>query len=188
MRTVRGATRRLPVGRLQRNPTSLFSAWLIAPFSSASARTAVSRTTDGCALWSTATAFIRAWTSWWRPPPATTRDCFISKPKSCRVPASQIERLVHSLSSEGDWVLDPFVGTGTSIIAAVRHKRRGVGAEVVSKYVEIAKSRIHLAAQGELLVRPMDRPVFDPRHAGKNLLSAPWLTEKEIQVCGGAKS
>lgn len=97
----------------------------------------------------------------------------------CQFPVELIERLVLSLTQEGDWVLDPFLGTGTSIIAALRHNRRGVGAEVLNKYVEIAKSRITLAAQNDLPVRPMHRPVFDPKNAGKNLLSAPWLNEIE---------
>ncbi|MEI2726192.1 MAG: site-specific DNA-methyltransferase [Verrucomicrobiota bacterium] len=97
----------------------------------------------------------------------------------CQFPVELIERLVLSLSREGDWVLDPFLGTGTSVIAAVRHQRRGIGAEVVRKYAEIAKGRIHLAADGELPVRPMHRPVFDPKDAGRNLLTAPWLVASE---------
>jgi len=97
----------------------------------------------------------------------------------CQFPVELIERLVLALTREGDWVLDPFLGTGTSIIAAMRHQRRGIGAEVVHKYVETAKSRIYLAADDELPVRPMHRPVFDPKDAGRNLLTAPWLAEKK---------
>jgi adenine-specific DNA-methyltransferase len=97
----------------------------------------------------------------------------------CQFPVELIERLVLALTREGDWVLDPFLGTGTSIIAALRHQRRGIGAEVVRKYIELAKSRIQLAADDELPVRPMDRPVFDPKDAGRNLLTAPWLTEEQ---------
>lgn len=97
----------------------------------------------------------------------------------CQFPVELIERLVLALSKEGDWVLDPFLGTGTSIIAAVRHQRRGIGAEVVHKYVETAKLRIYSAADGELPVRPMHRPIFDPKDAGRNLQTAPWLTEKK---------
>jgi adenine-specific DNA-methyltransferase len=96
----------------------------------------------------------------------------------CQFPVELIERLVLPLSRKGGWVLDPFLGTGTSIIAALRHQRRGIGAEVVRKYVNLAKSRIQLAADDELLVRPMNRPVFDPKDAGRNLLTAPWLTEE----------
>lgn len=96
----------------------------------------------------------------------------------CQFPVELIERLVLALSRDGDWVLDPFLGTGTSIIAALRHRRRGMGAEVVNKYVETAKTRIDLAADDRLPVRPMHRPVFDPKNAGRNLLTAPWLDKK----------
>jgi len=97
----------------------------------------------------------------------------------CQFPVELIERLVLALTREGDWVLDPFLGTGTSIIAALRRQRRGIGAELVHKYVEMARSRINQAVDGELPVRPMDRPVFDPKNAGRNLLTAPWLNGKQ---------
>jgi adenine-specific DNA-methyltransferase len=97
----------------------------------------------------------------------------------CQFPVELIERLVLALTREGDWVLDPFLGTGTSIIAALRHQRRGIGAELVRKYIELAKSRIQLAADDELPVRPLNRPVFDPKDAGRNLLTAPWLAEEQ---------
>ena len=42
------------------------------------------------------------------------------------------------MTNEGDWILDPFLGTGTSIIAAIRHQRRGAGAETVPEYCTIA--------------------------------------------------
>ena len=93
----------------------------------------------------------------------------------CQFPVELIERLVLSLTRRDDWVLDPFLGTGTSIVAAIRRDRRGVGAEVVQSYVEIARERIAQAAEGILPVRPMDRPVFDPKDAGRALLSAPWI-------------
>jgi adenine-specific DNA-methyltransferase len=60
----------------------------------------------------------------------------------------------------------------------LRHQRRGIGAEVVHKYIELAKSRIQLAADDDLPVRPMNRPVFDPKDAGRNLLTAPWLNDE----------
>lgn len=97
----------------------------------------------------------------------------------CQFPVELIERLVLALTRIGEWVLDPFLGTGTSIIAALRHQRRGAGAEVVRKYVETAKSRINLAAENELPVRPIHRPVFNPENAGRNLLTAPWLANQE---------
>jgi adenine-specific DNA-methyltransferase len=97
----------------------------------------------------------------------------------CQFPVELIERLVLALSRKGDWVLDPFLGTGTSIIAAVLHERRGIGAEVIRKYAETARSRILMAAHGTLPIRPMDRPVFDPKDAGRNLITAPWLADQQ---------
>jgi len=93
----------------------------------------------------------------------------------CQFPVELVERLVLALTGAGDWVLDPFLGTGTSVVAALRHGRRGVGAEVVERYVKIANERIVRAVEGTLPVRPMERPVFDPKDAGPNLTTAPWL-------------
>lgn len=98
----------------------------------------------------------------------------------CQFPVELIERLVLALTKEDDWVLDPFLGTGTSIIAAIRHQRRGIGAEILKKYVTIAKERINQAAEGDLAVRPMGQPVFDPKDAGRNLLTAPWLAPESV--------
>lgn len=98
----------------------------------------------------------------------------------CQFPVELIERLVLALTNEDDWVLDPFLGTGTSIIAAIRHQRRGIGAEVLKKYVTIARERINQAAEGDLAVRPMGQPVFDPKDAGQNLLTAPWLNQESV--------
>ena len=92
----------------------------------------------------------------------------------CQFPVELIERLVLSLTNEGDWVLDPFLGTGTSIIAAIRYGRRGVGAETVPKYIELARERIQQEMEGTLRSRPMDRPVYDPVQSANSLSIAPW--------------
>jgi len=95
----------------------------------------------------------------------------------CQFPVELIERLVLSLTKEGDWVFDPFLGTGTTIVAAIRNNRRGAGSEILPKYVKIARDRITQAAEGSLAVRPMSRPVFDPKDAGRSLTTAPWLND-----------
>jgi adenine-specific DNA-methyltransferase len=92
----------------------------------------------------------------------------------CQFPVELIERLVLSLSNENDWVFDPFLGTGTSIVAANRHNRRGAGAEVLQKYVDIAHDRIKQEIAGTLRTRPMNKPVYDPEEAGNSLRIAPW--------------
>ena len=97
----------------------------------------------------------------------------------CQFPVELIERFVLSMTNENDWVLDPFLGTGTSIIAAMRHNRRGAGAETVEKYVRLAKLRIQKEIAGTLRTRPMHKPVYDPEAAGNSLRIAPWAGKQE---------
>lgn len=104
----------------------------------------------------------------------------------CQFPVELIERLVLSLTNEGDWVLDPFLGTGTSIIAAIRHERRGVGSEIFTKYVNIAIRRIESEIAGTLKTRQMGKPIYDPELAGNSLRIPPWnkkLEKKQIAFC-----
>lgn len=96
----------------------------------------------------------------------------------CQFPVELIERLVLSMTNEGDWVFDPFLGAGTSIIAAIRHNRRGAGAEIVSKYIALAKNRIQQELAGTLRTRPIDKPVYDPIEAGNSLTTAPWANSR----------
>jgi adenine-specific DNA-methyltransferase len=92
----------------------------------------------------------------------------------CQFPVELVERLVLSMTDQGDRVLDPFLGVGTSIIAAIHHRRKGIGAEIVPKYIEIARQRISDELRGELKTRPMHKPVYDPRTASKSLTTPPW--------------
>ena len=80
----------------------------------------------------------------------------------CQFPVELVERLVLALTNPGDWVLDPFLGTGTTAVAALMHQRRAVGAELVERYVEIARERIRQGEQGLLRIRPMERSVYNP--------------------------
>jgi len=99
----------------------------------------------------------------------------------CQFPVELIERLVLSMTNENDWVFDPFLGTGTSIIAAVRHGRKGAGAEKLPKYVKLARRRIESELAGTLRTRPMNKPVYDPTGSGSKLLSAPWNTSRKAK-------
>ncbi len=80
----------------------------------------------------------------------------------CQFPVELVERLVLALTNEGDLVVDPYMGVGSTAVAAVRHKRRAAGAEIVQEYVEIARERATMAAAGLLQTRPMGRPVYQP--------------------------
>ncbi len=54
------------------------------------------------------------------------------------------------------------MGIGTTQMASVMHSRKSIGSEILPEYYKIAKERINLALEGELLIRPMERPIFDP--------------------------
>ncbi len=99
----------------------------------------------------------------------------------CQFPVELVERLVLSMSNKGDWVLDPFLGTGSSIIAAVRHDRRGAGAETVKKYINLAIDRIKEEIKGTLRTRPMNKPIYDPKTAGNRLIVPPWTAQKKAE-------
>lgn len=92
----------------------------------------------------------------------------------CQFPVELIERLVLATTDADDWVLDPFLGTGTTVIAALRHGRRGAGAEVLPKYVDLTRDRIQQALDGTLRVRPMNRPVYDPLEFKNRQAVSPW--------------
>lgn len=80
----------------------------------------------------------------------------------CQFPVELVERLVLSLTKRGDTVLDPYMGVGSSVIAAEKHERIGIGCDNVNSYVEIAKDRLKKLASGELVLRPMGKPLYVP--------------------------
>ena len=57
-------------------------------------------------------------------------------------PLPLIERLVKNSCPEGGCVLDPFMGSGTTGVACVKHHRDFIGMEIDEKYYGVAKERI----------------------------------------------
>lgn len=80
----------------------------------------------------------------------------------CQFPVELVERLVLSMTDEGDSVFDPYVGVGSTVIAALMHGRIGYGCDVVQQYVDIARERVRALQNGSLRTRPMGKPVYDP--------------------------
>jgi adenine-specific DNA-methyltransferase len=77
-------------------------------------------------------------------------------------PIEIVERCVLALTNEEERVLDPYVGVGTSIIAAIRHNRRGLGSEKGEEYIKIAKERIWEYFGGTLPYRTLGKPIYKP--------------------------
>jgi adenine-specific DNA-methyltransferase len=80
----------------------------------------------------------------------------------CQYPIALIERCVLALTNEGDWVFDPYVGVGTSLIAGLMYNRRVMGSEQEARYVDIARERLQEYFNGELPYRPLGKPVYQP--------------------------
>jgi site-specific DNA-methyltransferase (adenine-specific) len=62
-------------------------------------------------------------------------------------PLALLERVIAASSAEGDLVLDPFMGSGTTGVAAAMSGRRFLGVEMNPEYLELAAKRIR-AAEG----------------------------------------
>jgi DNA modification methylase len=63
-------------------------------------------------------------------------------------PLALLERIIESSSDEGDLVLDPFLGGGTTSHAAERLKRRWIGMDVTHLAVSLVERRLHAAFPG----------------------------------------
>ena len=60
----------------------------------------------------------------------------------CQYPVALIERLILALTNSGDLVVDPYLGSGTTAIAALLHGRKCAGAEKIPRYQEIIQKRV----------------------------------------------
>lgn len=99
----------------------------------------------------------------------------------CQFPVELIERLVLSMTNEGDWVFDPFMGVGSTAIASLINGRKSIGAEIMPEYVKIAEKRILSAEKGELKIRPMERNVYDPNKPN-------YIPPKTVKIKNTSKS
>jgi adenine-specific DNA-methyltransferase len=98
----------------------------------------------------------------------------------CQFPIELVERCVLALTSEDDWVLDPFAGVGSAVIAALMHKRRGMACEKEHRYCEETKKRIGQLYDGTLRYRPLGKPIYKPTGREKvSQIPLEWLDEKE---------
>jgi DNA modification methylase len=77
---------------------------------------------------------------WWRGEIAPERATRVGHPAP--FPVELPERLIQLYTYRGDVVLDPFVGSGTTAVTAVRTGRRYVGYDTEPVYIELAKRRV----------------------------------------------
>ncbi|MBF6612435.1 MAG: site-specific DNA-methyltransferase [Chloroflexi bacterium] len=87
----------------------------------------------------------------------------------CQFPVELVERCVLALTEEDDWILDPYCGVGSSLIAGLKHERRVMGVDKEPEYIQTARDRIQALAEGRLKTRELGTQVYQP--TGKESIS-----------------
>lgn len=80
----------------------------------------------------------------------------------CQFPVALVQRLVRALVPATGKIIDPFLGSGTTAIAAALEGRNFAGSEIQKDYVLIAKARIKRLDAGYLLHRPLEKAIYQP--------------------------
>ncbi len=136
------------------------------------------------------------------PPDVATRDGFILRPQDiperfpptsdtwffsrvagtfkeragfhgCQMPEQLLGRIIRASSNEGDLVLDPFAGSGTTPAVAKKLGRRFIGFEVSKKYTAMIERRLTGIKTGDPLEGPENAAKSAPRTAkGRRLKRA----------------
>jgi len=94
----------------------------------------------------------------------------------CQFPSELVERCILAFSDPNDLILDPFVGSGTTVIAAMKYNRVGLGIDKSSDYAKLARQRMKLFEKGELKLRPAGKKVRKPK-VGEKVSTVPseWI-------------
>lgn len=65
-------------------------------------------------------------------------------PHPAQFPVAVVERIVLACSNQGELILDPFAGSGSTLVVACQQKRRSLGFEIKEDYVKLAYERLLL--------------------------------------------
>lgn len=92
---------------------------------------------------------------------------------------ADIERLLGLFTKPGEMVLDPFLGSGSALVACARAGRRGVGVELSEQWAEVARQRLVTEApEGDLRVLTGDArqvlPELEPESVDFVVTSPPY--------------
>lgn len=85
----------------------------------------------------------------------------------CQYPIELVERCVLALTNEKSWVLDPFNGVGSAVIASLKNDRNAIGIDRDKEFCKIAKERIIDLKEGRLKTRPINKPIHKPDKKNK---------------------
>ncbi|HEY7440088.1 MAG TPA: site-specific DNA-methyltransferase [Acidimicrobiia bacterium] len=139
------------------------------------ARSAKQRERESLPFESTLTTddFLAGTLDVWDIPPESARRVQHPAPFPVELP----ERLIRLYTFRHDLVLDPFMGSGSTLVAAARADRRYAGFDLDPEYVAIARERV----ADELAEPGVDEPLARALHEGKK---APDLAEDVLREAG----
>jgi adenine-specific DNA-methyltransferase len=80
----------------------------------------------------------------------------------CQFPIERIERCVLAYTNENDWILDPFCGVGSALIAATKHNRKAMGIDRDAEYCKVARQRLNSYYEGTLKTRQIGKAIHKP--------------------------
>ncbi len=113
----------------------------------------------------TPTDWLKFQKSWFVHNPPPRRKGVLQHP--AKFPETLAQEFIEFFTKQGQTVLDPMAGTGSTLVAALRARRRSVGIELNSRYVKIAREVLEaeFAAQPR---RPAKRYIPQLHHADAN--------------------
>ena len=80
-------------------------------------------------------------------PPATAEKIFGKHPT--QKPVKLLERCILASTKEGDLILDPFNGSATTGVAAIKHGRQYVGIELEKDYLDVSIQRLNSVTKND---------------------------------------
>jgi site-specific DNA-methyltransferase (adenine-specific) len=90
----------------------------------------------------------------------------------CQMPEQLLGRIVRACSNHGDVVLDPFAGSGTTLVVAKKLGRKWIGFELSPQYATQARARLDATSEGQALEGAEEPKLSAPSSAaGKKLQS-----------------
>jgi len=81
----------------------------------------------------------------------------------CQFPIELVERCVLAFTNKNEWILDPYCGVGSSLIAGLLHERKVAGCDKEKIYIDIAKQRIFDFFSGKFKRRAIGTPIYEPK-------------------------
>jgi len=106
----------------------------------------------------------------------------------CQMPIGVLDRIIKASSNPGDIVLDPFNGSGTTVVSAALLDRKYVGIDQSEAYVEFAKKRLAhaLEKKGANASEDTTRYVSDPARASRVMTETDAFGRKRVARRGRA--